>query len=130
VGSPDDALQGWFKALPYKVKRDLAGRMREIAQGLADDIEDAAPELSGRLKRTVKVRRKRKELEFEVTAGGDETTKELRAGSGVTYDYALASEFGTAHQEAQPWFYSTYRAREADIREEIEDAVNDAISKT
>lgn len=129
MADPDADVQSWFKDLPYKTKRQLAGRIKEIAQDLADDLEEAAPELSGRLKRTVKVRRKRNDLDLEVTAGGEETTKEVRAGSGVTFDYALADEFGTVHQEAQPWFYPTWRARRDDVQQEIEDAVSDAISQ-
>jgi HK97 gp10 family phage protein len=129
MAAPDDDVQNWFAGLSYKVKRELAGQLKDIADALAADIKDAAPERSGALKSTVKVRRKRNDLDLEVTAGGDETTKEIRAGSGVSYDYALAREFGTTHEDAQPWFYPTYRARQNEIRQEIEDAVSDAISK-
>jgi hypothetical protein len=32
-------------------------------------------------------------------------------------------------EEAEPFFYPTFRAREADIRENIEDAVSDALDR-
>ena len=63
------------------------------------------------------------------TAGGDDTTKELRQGAGVDYDYALATEYGTTKEAAEPFFYPTYHAREGDICQAIEDAVDEAISK-
>ncbi|MBR0695947.1 HK97-gp10 family putative phage morphogenesis protein [Bradyrhizobium lablabi] len=129
MAGPDDGVQSWFDGLSYKTKRQLVRDLKDIAEGLRQDIDSAAPEKSGKLKSTITVRRKRNDLDLEVVAGGDATTKELRAGSGVQYDYALASEFGTAHEPAQPWFYSTYRARREDVRQQIEDAVADAISR-
>lgn len=123
-------LQSWFRALPYKLQRELAGELKDIADGLADKIRSEAPTgPTGKLKDSVRVRRGRKTLELYVEAGGDLTTKEVRAGSGVAYDYALAQEFGTQRMPAQPFFYSTYRAEQAGIRERIEDAVSDVIAK-
>jgi len=127
MASPDDQLQDWFSGLSYKTKRKLAGDLKDITGSAAVQIQAAAPELSGKLKGTVKVRRKRNDLDLEITAGGPETTKEIRAGSGVEYDYALAGEYGTVNEEAQPWFFPTWRQIQGDVRQEIEDAVNDAI---
>jgi HK97 gp10 family phage protein len=125
-----DDLQSWFVDLPKKLQRELAGRIKDIADELADDIRAAAPEgETGKLKESIRVRRGRNTLELFVEAGGNLTTKEVRGGSGVPYDYALAQEFGTQKRPAQPFFYSTYRARRADIRQEIDDAVSDVISK-
>src|SRR5689334_1005097 len=109
AGDPDDDVQGWFDDLPYKVKRQLAAAIKEQADGLAAAIKDAAPVRSGKLRDSVRVRRRRNELELEVTAGGDDTTKELRSGSGIEYDYALAAEFGTSKEEAEPFFFPTFR---------------------
>jgi HK97 gp10 family phage protein len=41
-----------------------------------------------------------------VRAGGSTTTK---PSAGGPYDYALAQEFGTVDQPAQPFFWPTYR---------------------
>ncbi|QOG20464.1 HK97-gp10 family putative phage morphogenesis protein [Bradyrhizobium sp. SEMIA] len=128
MGAPDDQLQGWFSGLSYKAKRKLAATIKEQADGLASAIKDAAPVQTGKLRDSVQVRRRRNELDLEVTAGGDDTTKDVRTGSGVGYDYALATEFGTSKEEAQPFFYSTYRQMRDEIRQAIEDAVEEAIN--
>ncbi|MGY3527696.1 HK97-gp10 family putative phage morphogenesis protein [Bradyrhizobium sp. USDA 4452] len=128
MAKPDDELQSWFDGLSYKVKRELAQAIKDEADGLADAIKQAAPAKSGALRDSVKVRRKKNDLDLEVTAGGDATTREVRAGSGVPYDYARAVEFGTVNAEAEPFFYSTYRERAPEIRENIEAAVERAIN--
>lgn len=148
---PDDDVQSWFDGLSYKVKRKLAATIKEQADGLADAIKAAAPVVSGRLRDSVQVRRTRDTLDFEVTAGGDMTTvgynrstgysREVAIGQGdtagiakqaggadVSYDYALATEFGTTKEGAEPFFFPTFRARQAQIREAIEDAVNEAVN--
>ena len=128
MAGPDAELQSWFSGLSYKTKRKLAVVIKEQADQLADAIKAAAPVRSGRLRDSVQVRRRRNELDLEVTAGGDATTKEVRQGAGVEYDYALATEFGTSREDAQPFFYSTYRAMQADIRQAIDDAVEEAVN--
>lgn len=128
MADPDDDVQSWFDDLSYKVKRELAKAIKDEADGLADAIKEAAPAKSGALRDSVKVRRKKNDLDLEVTAGGDTTTKKVRAGSGVDYDYARAVEFGTVNAEAEPFFYPTYRERAPQIRENIEAAVERAIN--
>lgn len=123
-------LQSWFKSLPGKVQREFAKDLKRIADGLAEDIRRAAPVgETGRLKESVRVTRGRKSLELYVEAGGPLTTKEVRGGSGVAYDYALGQEFGNSRTPANPFFYSTYRARRDEVRADIEEAVAQAIAK-
>lgn len=154
MSSPDDDLQRWFDRLPYKVKRDLARKIKTEADGLAEAIDAVAPRgPTGNLAISVKVRRKKNDLDLEVTAGGDLTTKTYGrsidydsavvvdgrdnsgkvkvakgGGAGVEYDYALANEYGTAEMDAQPFFWPTYRDRAPQIRENIEEAVVEAIN--
>ncbi|WP_163317105.1 HK97 gp10 family phage protein, partial [Enterobacter hormaechei] len=76
MANPDDALQDWFGRLPFKVKRQLAKDIKAEADGLARAIDAVAPRgPTGNLAVSVKVRRKRNDLDLEVTAGGDLTTK-------------------------------------------------------
>lgn len=134
MAEPDDELQSFFDSLSYKLKRELATTIKEQADGLRDAIEAAIVEedlvLTGTLRETVKVRRKRNELDLEVTAGGDATTREITKGSGVAFDYALAPEYGTVNQPAQPYFYSTARRLLPEIQQTIEDKVQDVISRS
>lgn len=127
MADADAALQKYFRDLPMKVKRELAATIREQADGLAGAIRQAAPKKTGRLANSVKVRRGRNSLQLVVTAGGQETRREVRKGSGAPYDYALAVEFGNSHASAEPFFWPTYRAREASIREAIGAAVEKAL---
>ena len=126
----DDQVQSWLSGLPFKVKRELATVIKREADNLASEIRAAAPRKTGTLASSVQVRRKRNDTELEVTAGGDSTTRELRAGSGVSYDYARAVEFGTVNAAAQPFFFNTYRANAEDIRERIDSAIEEAINKS
>lgn len=153
MGAPDDQLQDWFSGLSYRAKRKLAAAIKEQADELASAIKDAAPVQTGKLRDSVRVRRRRNELDLEVTAGGPDTTRTygrstdydsdvvidgrdnsgkskvpVGEGHGVGYDYALATEFGTSKEEAQPFFYPTYRQMRDDIRQAIQDAIEEAIS--
>jgi HK97 gp10 family phage protein len=129
MASPDDDLQKYLGDLPVKLKRELVAAIKEQADGLADAIRAEAPVKTGALRDSVKVRRKRGDLDLEVTAGGDTTTKEIRAGSAENYDYALAAEYGTVNEPAQPFFYNTARERMPDIQEAIQQAVEDVLAK-
>jgi len=144
-------VQSWFKELPGKIQRELAKDLQRIANELSNDIRAAAPVVTGTLRDSVRVRRGRKTLEYFVEAGGSTTTRqyggsaryqrEVVIGSGDTqgiarggssgkgYDYALGVEFGNTHMPAQPFFYTTYRVRQAQVREEVEQAVLNAVSR-
>ena len=126
MSGPDDDLQSYLDGLSSKVKKKLAQTIKEQADMLAAAIKDAAPVERGELRDSVQVRSGRDPLDLAVTAGGDLTTK--RTVAAVEYDYALATEFGTTKEEAEPFFFPTYRERAADIRQAIEDAVGEAIN--
>lgn len=114
--------------MSFKVKRRLATVIKAEADKLAAAIKQKAPRKSGALANSVTVRRRKNDLDLEVTAGGDLTTKEIRKGSGESYDYARAVEFGSVSMPAEPFFFNTYREMAPDIRQNIEDAVQDAIN--
>lgn len=144
-------VNSWFKQLPGKLQRELARDLQQIASNLSNDIKAAAPVKTGALRDSVRVRRGRKTLEYFVEAGGPTTTREYvgsakyqrevsigskdtqgiarGGGSGKAYDYALGVEFGNKHVPAQPFFYTTYRQRQNQVREEIEQAVFRAVSR-
>lgn len=154
MSGPSDGVNGWLDGLSFKVKKKLARTIKEQADMLASAIKAAAPRGdTGNLAESVQVRRKKNDLYLDVTAGGDLTTKNYDRGTdydspvivdgrdnsgkakvpvgqghGVSYDYALANEFGTVKEEAQPFFYNTYREHAADIRQAIDDAVDEAVN--
>jgi HK97 gp10 family phage protein len=122
----DDAVQKYLGDLPFRVKRKLAETIKAEADRLADAIKSATPVKTGALRDSVKVRRKRNELDLEVTAGGD-TTIHGTSGPGGSADYGLFVEYGTTRTEARPFFYNTARAMMPQIRQNIEDAVAEAL---
>mgnify|MGYP000255182256 CR=1 FL=1 len=127
MAKEDDEFERAIGQLSFKLRRQIAEAIKAEADRLADAIKAAAPVKTGKLRDSVKVRRTRNELTLYVTAGGDDTTKEVRSGSGVEYDYALATEYGTSKENAQPFFYPTARELEPSIRENIEQAVSEAL---
>lgn len=122
-------LDQYLGNLSFKVRRELATAIKAEADRLADAIKAAAPVKTGALRDSVKVRRTRNDLTLYVTAGGDATTREIRQGSGEPYDYALATEYGTSKENAQPFFYPTVRAMEDDINANIAAAVEKALNE-
>lgn len=129
MAEPDDEVQSWLSGLSFKLKRELAGKIKKEADTLAAAIKAETPVKTGKLRDSVKVRRKRNELDLEVTAGGEDTSVALRADSGEMYDYALALEYGTSEQPAQPFFYNTAREMMPEIQKNIEQAVADVLDK-
>ncbi|WP_316195929.1 MULTISPECIES: HK97-gp10 family putative phage morphogenesis protein [unclassified Bradyrhizobium] len=127
-----DDLEAHLNALPEQLRERLSDVLREQAFRLSDAQRAALQSLeqdpeTGALEASCTVAPGANELEYLVQAGGDMTTKEVREGSGVSYDYAEAFEFGTSRQPARPWFYPTYNAMKDDIREAINDALNEVL---
>lgn len=122
-------LDRYLGGLPFRVRRQLVEAIRQQADRVADAIRAAAPIKTGNLRNSVQVSRGRNTLELIVTAGGAETTREVRAGSGASYDYALGVEFGNEHAPAQPFFNFTWRDMQDDVRRQIEAAVDEALKQ-
>lgn len=126
-----DDLDAYLRSLPDKLVRPVAAAVQEQAQALSDAQRRAlqaleqSPEETGHLEESCVVVPGRNALEAIVQAGGELTTKEIREGSGVDYDYAEAFEFGTSRQPARPFFYPTYR----DMRDDMQSAIGDAIAE-
>ena len=112
--------------LPIKLKRQLATAIKVEADRLAEAIKAAAPVKTGALRDSVKVRRRRNDLDLEVTAGGDQTIHGTRGPHGAA-DYSLFVEYGTTQNPAQPFFYPTARSMEKEIRQNIENAIEEVL---
>ena len=123
---PNDDFNKQIGQFPFKLKRQIATAIAQEADRLATAIKVAAPVDTGALRDSVKVRRTKHDLTLEVTAGGESTTHGERGPHGVG-DYALFTEYGTQKSPAQPFFYSTARAMQADINANIAKAVSDVL---
>lgn len=84
----------------------------------AEDIVGMAKRLvevgDGTLRDSIRMSPGEAETSFVVEAGGPTTTKPVRNGADAEYDYALALEYSTSRQPAEPFFWPSYRvARKA-----------------
>jgi hypothetical protein len=126
-----DDLDTYLNALPDRLTEQLSGVVREQAELLSAAQRQAlqsleqAPEETGDLEDSCVVVPGENDLEFLVQAGGDATTKQIREGSGVPYDYSLSFEWGNSRQPARPFFYSTYNS----MRDDMQNAINEAVSE-
>ncbi|WP_375763084.1 hypothetical protein ACE10X_27205 [Bradyrhizobium sp. Pha-3] len=132
MASEQDDLEAWLQALPDKLREHLSDVLREQAFRLSDAQRRALQSLeqfpeTGALEASCTVAPGADNLEYIVQAGGDMTTKEVRDGSGVSYDYSEAFEYGTSRQLARPFFWPTYRAMKDDIEQAIEEAVSEVL---
>lgn len=127
-----DDLDNYLQSLPDKVTEEISGAIRQQAERLSEAQHRAlqsleqAPDESGNLEASFVAVPGEDKLEFIVQAGGELTTTEVRSGSGEPFDYALAFEFGSKHQLARPFFFSTYNAMRDDMQSEIADAIGKA----
>jgi len=128
-----DDLDDYLQSLPDKIADQISGVIREQAERLSSAQKqalrslEAAPAESGDLEASCRIEPGENPLEFVVKAGGDQTTREVREGSGVGFDYALAFEYGTSRQPARPFFWPTYNALRDDMQSEISQAIGKAL---
>ena len=119
-----DDFDAYLNALPDRVTEHLSPVIREQAELLSQAQKDSLrsleqpPEETGALEASCVVVPGSTDLEFLVQAGGETTMR-------GEYDHALAFEFGTSHQHAQPFFFNTYAA----MRDDMQATINEAFSE-
>lgn len=88
-------------------------KMRAALQVSAAEVvaaqKSVAPVDDGDLRDSIRTEPGAHPLQILVTAGGEATTRPVRNGADVDYDYALGVEFGTVEQDPQPFFYGPFR---------------------
>ncbi|GAB9248265.1 HK97-gp10 family putative phage morphogenesis protein [Bradyrhizobium diazoefficiens] len=122
-----DALSDKLEQRLNDVIREQAERLSQAQRAALQSLEQS-PDETGHLEESCRVEPGENELEWVVLAGGPLTTTTVREGSGEPYDYADAFEFGTSHQPARPFFYSTYNAMRDDMQKAIEDAISEVLN--
>lgn len=118
--------------IPKAVANDLESAPREEGERLAVAMRQVVPQgIDNRreLLESIRVEDGKRPLSVLVKAGGPLTTKEVRAGSGIAYDYSLANEFGTQKMKAQPFFWPTYRLMKKRIRSALSRKARKAIEQ-
>lgn len=124
------------KASAQGLKADLKRRSEQMKAKASTALESAAQELAGAIRGKARIQSGNLARSVEavrhgsgwrVQAGGDLTTREVRAGSGKSYDYARANEFGTVEQKANPFFFNTVRAKKGGIKRRVTKAMSDGM---
>lgn len=135
MSDDNNALQAYLESLPNKLTEELADVIKEQAEALSDAQRAAlralqqSPDETGNLEASCVAVPGNGPLEYVVQAGGDLTTTEIREGSGVNYDHAIAFEHGSSRQPARPFFWPTYQVRKDEIQKAIDEAANEVLSK-
>lgn len=103
------------------LKAQASSALQTEVEGLAAAMRAKVRIKTGTLAETIEAV-KIGENAYRVQAGGVKTTKEVRTGSGVPYDYARSEEFGTRKEEAKPFFFNTYRSKKSGLKSRIKKA--------
>jgi HK97 gp10 family phage protein len=121
-------LDRYLAKLPEAVARKLATAIRDEASALSEAQRERLaslqqdPEETGNLEASCIATDGANELEAIVQAGGDTTTVD-------GFDHALAFEFGTTHQPARPFFFSTYEERRPQMEANLQKAMKEAFDE-
>lgn len=122
-----EAFKRRLAFVPDAIRSRVRAELLRQAETLAGAMRAAAPKRSGHLAASIRIDESgldnRDVMSVSILAGGELTTREVRQGSGVAYDYARATEFGTQKERAEPFFFSTYRAMKRRIRSAIAKAM-------
>lgn len=100
----------------------------KAANDMASNMRNAASVESGKLRDSIRVEAK-PPFGAIIRAGGPTTTKPVRKGYKGTYDYALATEFGTRKERARPFFWPMWRLNKRSARSRINRALKKAIEE-
>lgn len=104
----------WWQNRVSSIEDIARAELTEQANETANAMKSRVHSRSGATANSVRVERGpsvRGQPRVVIKAGGPLTTKEVRKGSGVTYDYTRAEEFGTADIVANPFFFNSLRER-------------------
>ena len=126
-----ERLKAKIAGLSPKIKAAIRPALDKGADELVATMKSIVPVANvdgGELRDSIEKHPGRHELAVVVVAGGPTTT---RKGKGKPYDYSRAVEFGHVAEDgsnvpADPFFYTTYRARKTRIRNRIKRAISAA----
>jgi hypothetical protein len=99
---------------------------REIGQAM----KAAVPRDKGTLAESIRLETDDYNGRVAIKAGGPTTTRPVRKGASVKYDYALGQEYGNAQNPAQPFFWPNWRLHRKSARSRINRAMKKAIEET
>lgn len=126
-----DKLLSRLGTMPEAVKTEISGALAKNGDRLVALAKSIAPRgATGKLVESIRAEADPNGLGISVRAGGPTTTKEVRDGSGVPYDYAMGQEHGTEHSPRHPFLYPSARALKRVMRANLTRAVKRGVAKS
>lgn len=118
-----------FDAIPKAARKPIAAALDKGADEMTARMRYLVPEDEGDLKRSIRKTRIG-DVAVRIEAGGEATTRPVREGASVEYDYALGQEYGTAEMAAQPFFWPSVNTLKKRVRRRVDRAIGKAVSDT
>lgn len=129
-------IRAWaMRSMIDSITKEVVSSINDVVAAEANlmvrDMRSRIAKDTGTAESTIRAERGNNPNKISVTikAGGAATTKQVRKGSGGAFDYATALEWGTHHQAAQPFFFSTYNAHKRQAKEHIAAGIKGAMQK-
>jgi HK97 gp10 family phage protein len=122
-------FQARMRAIPKAAREAVEPALELSANELVGRMKHLAPRDEGDLQASIAQTEGEHELERLVKAGGALTTRPVRSGQSVTYDYAKAIEHGTTTRHAQPFFWNSFRLSRKRITNRIRRAIAKAVKQ-
>lgn len=126
-----------FRSDMQKLTEQLGKNYEQTLLAMADEVianmRSTAPYRTGNLKASLRkknVTKRAGDLVYPsvlILGGGPLTTKRTEAGH--SYDYAVATEFGTSKEAPEPFFYGTYRAYKAAGTQQFQETLDQTIEE-
>lgn len=117
--------------MPEAVRTEVSEALEANGERLVSLSKSLAPRgETGALVDSIRAEMDSDGLGLSVKAGGPATTKEVREGSGVSYDYAMGQEHGNEHTPKHPYLYPAARALRRVMRARLTRAVKRGVAKS
>jgi len=122
-----------MQQLTAQLGKNFEQNLLDMADEVIENMRSTVPVLSGQLKASLRKKNVTKKFgdlirpSVLILGGGPLTTRRTKAGH--VYDYAVATEFGTSKEAAEPFFYSTYRAYKAAGTTELQETLAETIEE-
>jgi hypothetical protein len=128
---------GRLLAVVPEAEKEIAAANQRSAQAMVDMAKRLAPFISGALHDSIRMAPGERPGSWIVRAGGTATTKSVRKGVKVFYDYSLGIEFGHKSRPGgdgaiktvakEPFFWPAYRAQKRPMKARVARAMSKAI---
>jgi hypothetical protein len=124
-----ERLRKKIRRLPDATRDELVKALVASGQEINGLQKRFVPRDEGDLADTIGMIEHPEDLKVVLVAGGPKTTRPVREGVDLEYDYAFAQEFGTQEMPANPFFFPGYRLGKKRAKSRISRAITKAAKR-